>query len=102
MLFSRVDGAKRCQARTAMTMRSAPMMTKSSFRPVGTFDRWRGRHLVRALEPFGGPLKDPRHNHRHGKTEQEDDNDQSHGPIRNAEEGKTPVVTWIKSQATTP
>ena len=57
--------------------------------PTGrAFKRWRGRHLVRALEPFWCPLKDPRHDHGHGKAEQDDDNDQSHGPIRDAEEGE--------------
>ena len=51
-------------------------------------DRFRGRHLVGALEPFGRPLKDPRDDHGHRKTEQEDDNDKANGPIRNVEEGK--------------
>ena len=87
MLFSRA-GVKRCQASTAITTRSAAMMRKSSFRPVGAFERLRGRHFVGALEPFGRPLKDPRHDHGHGKTEQERNNHPADRPGRNAEEGK--------------
>ena len=76
------------------------MMRKSSFRPVPRL-MWETEGLVGALETSGVHSK-IQATIRPRKTEQEGNKPPIGRPGRNAKKGKTPVATWIRSQATTP